>query len=76
MSPHTQEVASRPPLASAVIASSSPIRVSVPEAAALLRMSRAQVYNRISDGSIKAHKDGSRTYITRSELERYVDSCR
>jgi excisionase family DNA binding protein len=49
--------------------------VSIAEAAQLLRMSRAQLYNRISDGAIKSHKDGSRTYITRRELERYVESC-
>jgi excisionase family DNA binding protein len=49
--------------------------VSIAEAAALLRMSRAQLYNRINDDAIKSHKDGARTYIARSELERYVDSC-
>ncbi|MGH8218848.1 MAG: helix-turn-helix domain-containing protein [Steroidobacteraceae bacterium] len=50
------------------------LRFAVAEAAQILRMSRAQLYNRISDGSIKPHKDGARTYITRSELERYVKS--
>jgi len=45
------------------------------EAARILRMSRAQLYNRIHEGSIKRQKDGSRTYITRGELERYVESC-
>ena len=38
-------------------------------------MSRAQLYNRIQDGSLKLQKDGARTYSTRAELERHVDSC-
>ena len=38
-------------------------------------MSRAQIYNRIHDGSLKPQKDGARTYITRVELERYVRAC-
>jgi excisionase family DNA binding protein len=51
------------------------LRFEVSEAAQILRMSRAQIYNRIQDGSLKPQKDGARTYITRAELERYVDSC-
>jgi excisionase family DNA binding protein len=50
------------------------LRFEVCEAAQILRMSRAQLYNRIHDGSLKPQKDGSRTYITRSELERYVQA--
>jgi len=38
-------------------------------------MSRAQLYNRIQDGSINPQEDGTRTYITRGELERYVEAC-
>ena len=38
-------------------------------------MSRDQLYNRICEGTIRPQKDGARTYITRAELERYVDSC-
>jgi len=53
-----------------------PLRFAVTEAAQILRMSRAQLYNRINDGAITPQKDGARTYITRGELERYVDSCR
>lgn len=52
----------------------SPLRFAVAEAAKILRMSRAQLYNRINEGSIRPQKDGARTYITRSELERYVNS--
>jgi len=54
----------------------TPLRFGIAEAAQILRMSRAQLYSRISDGAIKPQKDGARTYITRVELERYVDSCR
>jgi hypothetical protein len=32
-------------------------------------MSRAQLYNRSGDGSIKPQKDAAHTYITRQELE-------
>ena len=51
------------------------LRFEVTEAARILRMSRAQLYNRIHDGALKPQKDGARTYITRTELERYVESC-
>ena len=51
------------------------LRFEVFEAAQILRMSRAQLYNRIHEGSIKPQKDGARTYITRDELERYVEAC-
>ena len=51
------------------------LRFGVVEAARMLRMSRAQIYNRIHDGALKPQKDGARTYFTRSELERYVSAC-
>ncbi|HJS92135.1 MAG TPA: helix-turn-helix domain-containing protein [Steroidobacteraceae bacterium] len=51
------------------------LRFEVSEAARILRMSRAQLYNRINDGALKHQKDGARTYITRVELERYVEAC-
>jgi excisionase family DNA binding protein len=50
-------------------------RFEVSEAAQIFRMSRAQLYNRIHDGSLRPQKDGARTYITRAELERYVETC-
>ncbi len=59
-------------------APSSPLpnlRFEILEAAQILRMSRAQLYNRIQEGCIRVQKDGMRTYITHAELERYVDSC-
>jgi hypothetical protein len=51
------------------------LRFEIVEAAQILRMSRAQLYNRIQEGCIRLQKDGSRSYITHAELERYVDSC-
>lgn len=51
------------------------LRFEVIEAAQILRMSRAQLYNRIHDGSIHPQKDGARTYISWAELERYVAAC-
>jgi len=63
------------PARNAAMLPSAPLRFPIAEAAAILRMSRAQLYNRISDGAIKPQKDGARTYITRAELERYVNSC-
>jgi|HubBroStandDraft_3_1064219.scaffolds.fasta_scaffold110426_1 hypothetical protein len=51
------------------------LRFEIIEAARILRMSRSQIYTRIQEGSIKPQKDGARTYITRPELERYVESC-
>jgi excisionase family DNA binding protein len=51
------------------------LRFDIAEAAQILRMSRAQLYNRIHEGSITPQKDGTRTYITYAELERYVASC-
>jgi hypothetical protein len=50
------------------------LRFEISEAALILRMSRAQLYIRIHEGAIKPQKDGARTYITRPELERYVES--
>ena len=41
----------------------------------MLQMSRSQLYNRVKEGAILIQKDGSRTYITQSELERYVAAC-
>jgi excisionase family DNA binding protein len=76
MPTQTQEVDPLSVSPERVAVSASPIRFAIPEAAELLRMSRAQLYNRINNGAIKPHKDGARTYISRWELERYVDSCR
>jgi hypothetical protein len=63
------------PLVETVVLALPSLRFEVPEATQILRMSRAQLYNRIHDGSLKGQKDGARTYITRAELERYVQAC-
>jgi excisionase family DNA binding protein len=60
------------PRAETVVPALPSLRFEVSEAAQILRMSRAQLYNRIHDGTLKPQKDGARTYITRTELERYV----
>jgi hypothetical protein len=51
------------------------LRFDADEAGRILRISRAQLYNRIQAGSLKRQKDGSRTYIAHAELERYVEAC-
>lgn len=51
------------------------LRFEVAEAARILRISRAQLYKRIQEGLIRPQKDGARTYLTRAELRRYVESC-
>ena len=48
------------------------LRFAIIEAARILRMSRASLYERIRDGELKAQKDGRRRYITSEELHRYI----
>jgi excisionase family DNA binding protein len=50
------------------------LRFEIIEAARILRMSRATLYDRIRDGDIRAQKDGRRRYITAAELNRYIAS--
>ena len=50
------------------------LRFEIVEAARILRMSRATLYERIRAGLIKAQRDGRRRYITAVELQRYVTS--
>ena len=47
-------------------------RFDLVEATAILRMSRATLYERSRQGAITSQKDGRRSYITAAELERYV----
>ncbi len=49
-----------------------PLRFDIVEAARILRISRASLYLRIRAGEIRPQKDGRRSYITVSELQRYV----
>lgn len=48
------------------------LRFEIVEAARILRMSRASLYERIRDGQLKAQKDGRRRYVTAVELQRYI----
>jgi len=50
------------------------LRFEIIEAARILRMSRASLYERIRQGEIKAQKYGRRRYITTAELQRYIAS--
>lgn len=50
------------------------LRFEILEAARILRMSRASLYERIRAGELKAQKDGRRRYITAVELQRYIVS--
>ena len=48
------------------------IRFDMMEAARILRISRATLYERIKTGEIRTQKDGRRSYVTATELQRYV----
>jgi excisionase family DNA binding protein len=48
------------------------LRFEITEAACILRISRATLYERIRSGVIAAQKDGRRTFITVAEPHRYV----
>ncbi len=50
------------------------IRFDITEAARILRLSRATLYERVRLGELKTQKDGRRSYITAAELERYVSA--
>lgn len=51
------------------------LRFEIVEAAQILRISRALLYQRITNGAIKVCKDGRRVFITAAELNRYVAAC-
>lgn len=61
---------------SARIESLPHLRFDIAEAARILRISRATLYERIRDGRIVTQKDGRRTFITAEELHRYVTPTR
>ncbi len=46
----------------------------VREAAEALAISRSRFYELVADGKIRVLKEGSRTLVRRSELERYLDA--
>jgi hypothetical protein len=51
------------------------LRFEIIKAARILRMSRATPYQRMRVGHLAIHKDGRRSYITVTELQRYVGAC-
>jgi len=51
------------------------LRFDIAEAATILRISRASLYERINAGLIVPQKDGRRTFISACELQRYVTEC-
>lgn len=52
-----------------------PFRATVKEAAAILRLSRRTLYERVKEGKLKLLRDGGRTFITGVELARYQAAC-
>jgi excisionase family DNA binding protein len=52
------------------------IRFDINEAARILRLSRATLYERIRAGQLRVQKDGRRSFITAAELQRYVAEAR
>jgi hypothetical protein len=50
------------------------LRFEIAEAARILRISRATLYLRIGAGLIEILKDGRRTFVTATELQRYANS--
>ena len=57
-------------------AEATPRFLLVPEAADFLRAEKQRVYDLLSEGRLKRHKDGARVLIDRQELERYLDGDR
>jgi excisionase family DNA binding protein len=52
----------------------SPIALSLPEAVAVSKMSRTELYRVIRRGDLAAKKQGRRTLILRDELERFLSA--
>lgn len=46
----------------------------VREAAEVLAISRSRFYELVAEGRIRTLKEGARTLVRRSELERYLDA--
>lgn len=53
----------------------APARYSIPQALQITGLGRSALYDRISRGLLRVVKDGHRTFISRSEIERYLKSC-
>jgi excisionase family DNA binding protein len=54
------------------IGMAEPLRVGIPEAARLLGVSRARLYEHMKAGAIRSVKDGARTLFTMAELRAFV----
>lgn len=52
-----------------------PLRYPLYEACRVISMPYETLRRRIRAGKIQAHRDGTRVYVTRAELERYVTAC-
>jgi excisionase family DNA binding protein len=50
----------------------APLRYSLREVERLLGLSRSTLYARIADGKLTIQKDGRRTFVLASELDRYL----
>lgn len=51
------------------------IRYTIAETGELLRLSRSTLYQRVSAGLLRLSHDGSRAFVTKAEIERYLASC-
>ena len=51
------------------------LRFDIAEVAKILRISRATLYDRIRTGRINTHQYGRRTFVTSTELYRYVNAA-
>jgi len=51
------------------------LRFEILEAARILSLSRATLYQRIRAGQLAIHKDGRRSYVTAAEPQRYIEAC-
>jgi excisionase family DNA binding protein len=52
--------------------SANTVRLSLPQVCEILNIKRSTVYDRISRGLLRTVKDGSRVFVLRSEVDRYI----
>jgi excisionase family DNA binding protein len=57
----------------ALVKAATQLRVTVPEAAKILGVSRSRLYCHVKAGNLKAVKDGGRTLFLVSELRAFID---
>jgi hypothetical protein len=53
----------------------APARFSIPQVCQISGLGRSALYDRIGRGLLRVVKDGHRTFISRTELERYLAAC-